>query len=184
MTRKNANRTDPISTIMVRYSVRSDWALHVVQLEWNSHYFLRDTGRSSTGLLLLNSSTDPKVVFLDNGKFSVEINLAEPVEPFCKNRPNICFGWRSRSQPNDSRSTGRRKSDQIAEVSIQCYKNSVGFDGKPSYLAICFPGQARSSRIENVDSERGGRPPGPIGCLNFRRIIGALRIRRAQSLLL
>ena len=115
---------------------------------------------SSTGLLLLNSSTDPKLVFLDNGKLSVEINLAEPVEPFCKNRPNICFGWRSRSQPNDSRSTGRRKSDQIAEVSIQCYKNSVGFDGKPSYLAICFPGQARSSRIENVDSERGGRPPG------------------------
>jgi len=39
MTRKNANRTDPISTIVVRYSVRSDWALHVVQLEWNSHYF-------------------------------------------------------------------------------------------------------------------------------------------------
>jgi hypothetical protein len=29
-------------------------------------------------------SPDPKLVFLDNGKFSMEINLAEPVEPFCK----------------------------------------------------------------------------------------------------
>jgi hypothetical protein len=47
----------------------------------------------------------------------------------------------------NSTSTGRRKSDQIAEVSIQCYQNSVGFDGEPSYLPICFPGQARSSRI-------------------------------------
>ena len=57
------------------------------------------------GLLLLDSSPDPKLVFLDNGKLSMEINLTEPVEPFCKNRPNICFGWRSRSQPNDSRRT-------------------------------------------------------------------------------
>ncbi len=103
-------------------------------------------------LLLLNSSTDPNLVFLDNGKLSVEINLAEPVEPFCKNRPNICFGWRSRSQPNDSRSTGRRKSDQIAEVSIQCYQNSVGFDGKPSYSRSVFPAKpaARASRTSTA----------------------------------
>src|SRR5271166_7026585 len=47
-------------------------------------------------LLLVDSSTDPKLVFLDNGKLSMEINLAEPVEPFCKNQPNIYFGWRSR----------------------------------------------------------------------------------------
>src|SRR5271166_2838525 len=53
---------------------------------------------------------------------------------------SICY-------PNDSRSTGRRESDQIPEVSIQCYENSVGFDGKPSYLPNCFPGQACSSRI-------------------------------------
>src|SRR5260370_27650065 len=71
-------------------------------------------------LLLLDSSPDTKPVFLDNGKLTMEINLAEPVEPFCKNRPNICFGWRSRSQPNDSRSTGRRKSDQITEVLPEC----------------------------------------------------------------
>jgi hypothetical protein len=49
-------------------------------------------------------------------------------------------------------------------------------------IRAAFPGQARSSRIENVDSERGGPPTGPTRCLNFRRIIGALRIRRAQSL--
>jgi hypothetical protein len=48
---------------------------------------------SRVHLLLLDSSPDPKLVFLDNGKLSMEINLAEPVEPFCKNRPNICFGW-------------------------------------------------------------------------------------------
>jgi hypothetical protein len=36
-------------------------------------------------LLLLDSSTDPQLVFLDNGKVSTEINLAQPVEPFCKN---------------------------------------------------------------------------------------------------
>jgi len=34
----------------------------------------------------------------------------------------------------------------------------VGFDGEPSYLPICFSRQARSSRTENIDSERGGRP--------------------------
>ena len=124
---------------------------HTLRLR-NPLLHLCATISSSTGLLLLNSSTDPKLVFLDNGKFSVEINLAEPVEPFCKNRPNIYFGWRSRSQLNGSGSTGRRKSDQIAKVSIQCYKNSVGFDGKPSYLPICFPAKpaARASRTSTA----------------------------------
>jgi hypothetical protein len=43
-------------------------------------------------LLLLDSSTDPKLVFLDNGKSSVKINLAEFVHLFCKDQPNVCFG--------------------------------------------------------------------------------------------
>jgi hypothetical protein len=50
---------------------------------WSEPHRLEIFNReASTDLLLLNSSTDPNLVFLDNGKLSVEINLAEPVEPF------------------------------------------------------------------------------------------------------
>ena len=47
MTRKNANRTDPISMVMldILYDQIGLCMLFNFQLEWNNHYFLRDTGR-------------------------------------------------------------------------------------------------------------------------------------------
>jgi predicted nuclease of predicted toxin-antitoxin system len=60
-----------------RFAIETDRILVTLDADFGNLIRFSPSG----SLLLLDSSPDPKLVFLDNGKLSMKINLAEPIEP-------------------------------------------------------------------------------------------------------